>query len=80
LPAFFVGAFPLPASFSTGATTLSAATATGVYKPCLLCCSTFLRAPDSTSCLKRILAIEPTILYLSTTWGREMCFPILGIP
>ena len=80
---YFLGAAFLPAYFSAGPVAtgaLSAATATGVNSPCLLCCSTALRAPLSESCFNTALATDPTTLYFSITCETEMCFPILGIP
>ncbi len=71
----------LPASFSVVATgAWVTATATGVNNPCLLCCSVALIAPESASCLRTSLAIDPTTLNFSITWDVEMCFPSLGIP
>ena len=53
-------------------------TATGVKRACLLCFSTETIVPFSTHFLRRVLAMEPTILYLSTRWETEMCLPNLG--
>jgi hypothetical protein len=72
LPFYSVGAVVVAATFS--------GRAIGVKRPCLLCCSVDLIAPESTSCLRTNRAIDPTTLNFSITCEAEICFPNLGIP
>lgn len=77
---FFLGAFSfLAASLVSTAVTAGAATATGVYRVCLLWTSTARMEPASAAFLRRMRAMEPTILNFSMSAEVLMCLPSLGM-